>query len=372
MSRSFSINSHRLAALVVLGCLLFSPSKLAAFETDQYDLPPVPLADIGGEVSDHVEQKLHRAVDKLNAEIAVRQRCVSGYADGGPERGCDSLKTEVSKLAYLRTDEAMVEVAFDELGAGVPPFTSMGTWMDAHHFRGQPARYRTSYAKSIFVLFPPIALTISPTVNMYGSEFGTDKIAHLFQQGYTYYKIYHGALAEGATPAEATAKAVRWGQKSERTFFGTLVAGVYSNGDLAANYVGLKFYEGLAQTITVGGGTRPAVLLLKAGLWTFNDGVSLRDELLKPFISDHLNEALNPSIFTKNLGLRWYIRRTVRKRSCAQWFERYPQLSKSGLDEESRALRLWQSEDYGFTDSEHFVTIANTCFEEEVARASHP
>jgi len=369
---SCSINSRRLAALAMLGCLLLFPTNVLAFETDQYDLPPVPLADIGDEVSEHVEQKLHRAVDKLNAEILIRQRCISGYADGGPERGCDSLRAEVSRLAYLRTDAAMVHGAFDELGAGVPPFTSMGTWMDAHHFRRQPARYRTSYAKSIFVLLPPIALTISPTVNMYGSEFGTDKIAHLFQQGYTYYKIYHRALAEGATREEATAKAVRWGQKSERTFFGTLVAGVYSNGDLVANYVGLRFYEGLAQTITIGDRRRPAVLLLKDGLWTFNDGVNLRNELLKPFISDHLNEALNPSIFTKNLGLRWYIRRTVRRRSCAQWFERYPDLSKSGLEEQSQALRQWQSKDYGFTDSEHFVTIANTCFEEEVARASRP
>ena len=31
----------------------------------------------------------------------------------------------------------------------------------------------------------------------------------------------------------------------------------------------------------------------------------------------------------------------------------------------SQALRLWHGEDYGFTDSEDFVTIANTCFEGE-------
>src|SRR5260370_19081125 len=135
----------------------------------------------------------------------------------------------------------------------------------------------------------------------------------MLKQGYSYYKIYHGALAEGATREEATAKAVRWGQKSERTFFGTLVAGVYSNGDLVANYVGLRFYEALTQTITIGDRRRPAVLLLKDGLWTFNDGVNLRNELLKPCISDHLHKALYPSIFTKNLGLRGNIRRTVRR-----------------------------------------------------------
>jgi len=115
------------------------------------------------------------------------------------------------------------------------------------------------------------------------------------------------------------------------------------------------------------------VLRLKDGLWVFNEGANLRHELLRPFISDHLNEALNPSIFTRNLGMRGYLRRVVRKRSCAQWFERYPELSKSLLEEQSRSLRLWQSESYGFTDSEHFITIANTCFEEEeVARASRP
>ena len=66
--------------------------------------------------------------------------------------------------------------------------------MDSHHFVAQPARYRTSYWKSIFILNPGIALTISPTVNLYGSEFGTDKIAHVFQQGYTYYKALSASV----------------------------------------------------------------------------------------------------------------------------------------------------------------------------------
>ena len=97
-----SINSQKLAALVLVGCLLLFPASVFAFETDQYDLPPVPLADIGDEVAEHVEQKLHKAVDKTNAEILRRQRCISGYADGGPGRGCDSLSAEVAKLSWVR------------------------------------------------------------------------------------------------------------------------------------------------------------------------------------------------------------------------------------------------------------------------------
>jgi hypothetical protein len=351
--------------LVLVLSALLAPGIVCAFETDQYNLPRKPLADIGPEVTNHVESKLGTAVDKVNAEILARQKCLT---EGTRSRdGCGSRSDELLRLEYLRSEDAIAREAFEQLGGGVPPFTSMGTWMDSHHFLAQPARYRTSYWNSIFILNPGIALTISPTVNLYGSEFGTDKIAHVFQQGYTYYKIYRRALVEGVTPAEATAKAVRWGQKSERTFYGTLIAGVYSNGDLCANYVGLKFYQGLTKPIVIGNTTRHAVLEIHDGTWKFTGNT--QEFLVKPFISDHFNEALNPSIFTRTLGWRWFIRRSVKKRSCEQWRERYPELSRRTMEERSRALRLWHGEDYGFTESEDFITIANTCFEREAPLA---
>ena len=351
--------------MLLCSLLLLNQTSASAFETDQYNLPPKPLADIGDDVSEHVEGKLRRAVEKINAEILARQECLRRNAEGSKAGRCKSPEEERSRLDYLRSNDAVAHEAYHQLGAGTPPFTSIGTWMDTHHFHSQPARYRTSYWKSIFLFLPTICFTISPTVKLYGADFGTDKIAHFFQQGYSYYKIYNRALAEGATPEEATRKAVRWGQRTEQTIFGTLVAGVYSNGDLAANYVGMKFYQGLTREIRIGETTKPPMLILERGVWTFNENVSPRESLLKPFISDHLNEALNPSIFTKNLGLRSYLRRTVRRRSCEKWFDQYPGLSQAGLEEASRALRLWQGEDYGFTDSEHFVTIANTCFQDE-------
>lgn len=345
-------------ALMLVTLLPFQTTSLA-FETDQYNLPPKPLADIGTEVSDHVELKLRIAIEKVNAEILARQQCLAEESEGRRSGGCASRNDELLRLEYLHSEDAIAHAAFKQLGGGVPPFTSMGTWMDSHDFLSQPARYRTSFHKSIFILNPGVALTVSPTVNLYGSEFGTDKIAHIFQQGYTYYKIYRRALAEGATPAEATARAVRWGQQSERTFYGTLVAGVYSNGDLAANYAGLKFYLGLTTPSVIDNKTR-AVVEMRNGIWKFT--ADSREALVKPFISDHLNEALNPSIFSKLLGWRWYIKRAVKQRSCQQWRDRYPALSQRGLEERSNALRLWHGEEYGFTDSEGFVTIANTCF----------
>jgi hypothetical protein len=106
-------------------------------------------------------------------------------------------------------------------------------------------------------------------------------------------------------------------------------------------------------------------LRLKDGIWIFDETADLRKVLVKPFLSNHLNEALNPSIFSNLLGLRSYVRRTVKRQSCAQWLIQYPNLSQTNLNETLRALRLWNGEDYGFTESRHFITISNTCFNEE-------
>jgi hypothetical protein len=359
----FTSRFHPYIVLVLFFLALLSRAfTVEAFETDQYDLPPVSLANIGDEVSDHVEQKLREALAKLNAQIVKNESCLQQAAQSN-HTSCNVTEAK-AELEYLRSNDAVARAAYEALGTGIPPFTSIESWIEKHQFRNQPARYKVGFWKSMFLVWPADQVTISPTVDLYGSEFGIDKIGHSFQQGYTYYKIYNRALAAGATPEQAHRKAVHWGQKTESTFYGNLSTGVYSNGDLLANYIGMKFYQGLTQEIKIRTETRPPILILQNGLWKFNGQLSLREVLLKPLISDHLNEALNPSIFTEMLGLRWYVRRKVMNRSCARWFNRYSDLSRAGLEERTDSLKLWYGEDYGFTNSEHFITIANTCFDE--------
>jgi hypothetical protein len=353
---------HTAARLFLCVALLMQSTAVFAFETDQYNLPPEPLADIGEEVSEYVEENLRKAVDKINAEILARQSCLENKADKPKKIKCDSPNKEKAKLEFLRSEKAVAREVYNLLGTGIFPFTKSASWVESHRFIGQPARYKTSFPKSIYAVLPTNYLTISPTVNLYGSQFGTDKIAHFFQQGYTYYQIYNRALANGLTADKAAQKAIRWGQMSERTFYGTLVSGVYSNADLCANYVGKKFYQNLTRPVKIGDATKPAVLLLKDGVWIFDENADLRKILIKPFLSNHLNEALNPSVYNNLFGLRSYVRRVVKKRSCKQWLNQYPALSAADLNQTSSALKLWFGEDYGFTGSEHFITIANTCF----------
>jgi hypothetical protein len=342
-------------------CFALLVRSVLAFETDQFNLPPKPLGDIGDEVSEYTEENVRRAINKLNAGIRSRLACLENRTENSAKIKCSSISEEQTKLAFLRSDEAAARAVFKLLGDGIIPFTKSGTWMNSHRFRAQPARYKTSYGKSIYALVPTNYFTVSPTVNVYGAEFGTDKIAHFFQQGYDYYKIYNRALKSGATPEEATKNAIRWGQMTERTYYGTLVSGVYSNADLCANFVGLKFYQGLTSEMKIGGETRAAILVLENGFWKINDNADLRQVLIKPFLTDHLNEALNPSIYI--IGLRSFVRKTVKKRACEQWRVRYPNYSQIDFAEITRDLSVWQDEEYGFKSSENFVTIAAACFD---------
>ena len=354
---------QKIARLFLCFALLAPSIPVSAFETDQYNLPPQPLADIGDEVSDYAEENLRKAIGKINAEILARQSCLDSSDAQLKEKKCASPAKERTRLEYLRSPDAVAREVYKLLGGGIPPFTNSETWMEKHKFEKQPARYKTSFEKSVYLASPVNYLTISPTVNLYGAEFGTDKIAHFFQQGYTYYKKYNRALVRGLTPDKAAAKAVRWGQTSERTFYGTLVSGVYSNADLYANYVGMKFYQSLTREIKIGKVVRPAALILESGVWTFNENFDGREMLIKPFVSNHLNEALNSSMFIKTL--RPFVRQTVRKQSCKQWLNRFPELARADYETASSALKLWNGEDYGFTESKNFITIANTCFSKE-------
>ena len=347
-----------LISLLLNFLLLANVAAVYAMETDQYNLPPTPLFDIGEEVSDHIAENVFFAVAKINAEIDMHQACLNGPKQKGSE--CRTPEAERGKLEYLRSNDAVAYEVFKLLGDGSLVLTVTGKWLIKHRFSHEPARYKTSYAESIYLVEPIDYLTMSPTVRIFGTEFGTDKIEHMLQQGYNYYKIYNGEITVGGTPEAAAKKAVKWGQITEWTYFGMLVAGVYSNADLVANYTGMKFYQGMTQPVQIGSVKRPAILSLNDGSWMVNRPQNLSDDLIKPFISDHLNEALNPSIYAFNIYP--FVRRTVKKQSCPQWRKMYPDLTKVGLETRSTALTLWNGEDYGHLKKNMMVPLAETCF----------
>lgn len=337
--------------------LIFNSTIAFAFETDQFNLPPTPLFDIGDDVSDYVSENINEAVAELNAEISKRSACLAASVERS--NGCGSAESERKALVFLRSDEAIARQVFKQLGDGIFPLSHVGNWLTYHRFRGKPSTYKTSYQDSIYILSPTNYITISPTIRMYGSEFGIDKIEHFFQQGYSYFKIYKRSIASGLSTEDSTRRAIRWGQMTERTYFGSLVSGVFSNADLFANYAGLKFYIGLTQPTAIAGVIRPPLLKLTNGFWEINNDAHVSRSVLQPFISDHLNEAFNPSGL--NIFLFPSVKKIVKNHSCPQWQKTYSTMTDNDFESRSQALRSWNGEDYGFTQKRRMVSVGQIC-----------
>lgn len=334
-----------------------------AMETDQYNLPPTPLADIGDEFTQYLWDNIFTAAAHLNADIDAHERCVrSQYVSEGSIQAlkCASEATERKKLAELQSPDALAKAVYKLLGDGTIFTSHTGDWLTTHNFAHTPARYKTSFTDSIFVTMPIDYATLSPTVRVNGVEMGTDKFDHFFQQGYRYYTIYSRELANGKTPEQAAKKAVSWGKMTEKTIYGYLVSGVFSNADLFANYAGMKFYLGLTQPLKLSDTARPPTFTLVEGRWHVNASADERADLLKPFISDHMNEALNPSGFT--FLVYPTVRRVVKKKSCPQWRTAFPSLTRDDISARTKSLELWNGEDYGFSRRSKMVTLADTCF----------
>lgn len=334
---------------VLATSLLLSPSAVLAFETDQFNLPPVPLADVGDEVTEYVQLQLELVVDELNADIERHEKCIESRT-----KGCDSAEKEREKLAKLHSHAGLAEAVYERLAGGNLMTTKFGKWMNSHEFRSQPARYKAPYSESIYALNPFNYATLSPTVHLYGQDLGIDKLEHLFQQGYQYFKIYNEELAKGQTSEKATQKAIQWGQKTERTYYGLMTSGVYSNADMFANYVGMKFYHRLGSPITIGSKRYEALFEFRSGRW---QGKQI-DDLLKPFVGEQMNEALNPSSY--RLTLIRSVKRSAKK-TCSEWESVHPGMFPARFADASEQLHSWNGEDYGFTARERTVNLAEIC-----------
>ena len=109
------------------------PPLINAFETDQYDLPPEPLADIGDEVSDHVQQSVQDAFDDLNVQIDRYESCFRSSADLNGKT-CSNKDRANSQLLYLRSDKALTRAVYERLGKGMAPFSKIENWISSRKY----------------------------------------------------------------------------------------------------------------------------------------------------------------------------------------------------------------------------------------------
>lgn len=289
-------------------------------ETDQFTTPRAPLYDIGPELSRKV----------------------------------------VAIIEADRTGRDPEEILFEWVGKNV--FSSRLTkWVRSFRADEAPVRFRPRVRGSIYrtALSPVPAsfLVDAPTVRVHGYYVGTDKIDHFFQQGHGYFVRVERRKAMGMDEAAAIAAVVAHGVRQEHKYFGTLASGVYSNGDLAANYAGMKFYQNLRQTVKIGDAVRAPLFEKTADGWRLRAGVE-PSRILEPFLSNHLDESLNPSRYRFSRGA---IRSTIRRR-CNQWTQFYADKLDFVAPAGKSFAAKWFGEEYGYwLPPSQEVSIATEC-----------
>ncbi len=305
-----------------------------AIEIDQFTLPQKPLVDLGPLLTEKIVFELQKIITD----------------------------STVSRTTYLSPDYPAQRL-HKAIGIG-KPISTIEFWIMRDPVIPKGAKFRVPYGRSVFdgiVLPVPFVLLVeASTLNLFGFQIGSDKIGHIFQEGYEYKQIHKKYLDLKSDTRTAFAKSVEMGVSQEHGIYGTALTGIYSNGDLAANYAGLKFYLNLTEEIQVAGLIIPPILKMDKGLWVFNSNDT--SHILVPFFSDHLNEAFNPSRYKFQRSL---IRRAVQKR-CDQWFKQDPNMTFEGEFRRIEELSTWYGEPYGWSmDFSKMVSVATECFKKK-------
>jgi len=180
-------------------------------------------------------------------------------------RGCKDLADELTARIqrHIADGKSAQEIA-DLEGGGSILRSRIEVWAEQHPQAVKPDRRRLKYRGSSLqhnLLFSAYARCIK--VN--GICLGTDKLGHLFQQGWEYYKISvldgkgdalaerYGEWLEGKESREhyGQDEAYFRQQPSGRAVgyggFGRNISGVISHADLAASKAGLQLYKDISQ-----------------------------------------------------------------------------------------------------------------------------
>ncbi len=268
---------RRLRAGVALAALsaLAAPDS-QAFETDQYLALDAEISDSAEAVNAFLNQELDRFL--VSAEAG--------------RLGCSELPPRyyrhlfqgllASRLQnFLKSDPA-VDLFPDGVGY-------------REHLR------LSVYRRPSF----PYVLPLSPTIRIGEVRFGLDKFGHLFGFGRRYYKHYLRRLARGDSQEAAIRVVVRRGLRQERFFVGGWADGVFSYGDLEANYQGMELARDFCE------GENPLVERA-VDAWRRRRDVDLRE-----YVTPSFDESFNNNHYP---GPRW---KKVRPILEAEYCDRY-------------------------------------------------
>ena len=146
--------------------------------------------------------------------------------------------------------------------------------------------------------------SLSRNININGIYVGTDKLSHWMSTGERYFKKYKKALQRGKSEEEAFRHAINYGIFLDRYVLGGISSGVFSYGDLEANFQGLMFNRSFCRL-----DQESNYLKQENGVWKMQRRVDVRD-----YVNPNWDETFNPSLFSV---LKWdMVKRNFKKENC--------------------------------------------------------
>jgi len=343
---------------------------LVAHETDQHTVPVgQQYADLGDYFNDYFLAAVQEGVRRTNRriELATGNSDVQfDQPDGSYGRGVlytSDASTTGRTLAYLHSGKAVAQYVRNSLPDAVTLIEGLESVLHKNKMKEQypgklvayhPSDFDCLYAKAHFPLDPRSLFRIwrASTVMVNGTYMGTDKIGHFVDMGYHYYRAYLNLRRKGKNERLAMFGAVHAfdsGLLSENSVLGYATAGAYSNADMTSNYLGCLFYRNLTEPVRLKGQLRPAIVVRTGDYWMVNPAIKNDPAFFSWYISDHLDEALNPSHFER--GMQNAIRKAIIERypSLMDWYadENGQHRPKGYFENKMRELSTYYNKDYG-------------------------
>ena len=352
----------------VLLLLIFGVPIGVAHEVDQYSPPTGErLQDLGPYWDQLMYRVVSDGVTQANQDIdAVKNSWIPD--PGGRRFALSQSSTTLAKCVRLQLPSAMSLIENMEHKIAET---------DGRHIEtGRLLAYRPDVSHSVYLpaarlrgmrYWNRLSFMRSSTIQLHGHYVGTDKIGHFFAMGYYYYNVYQAARALGKNHEDSLQHAIDiCGWTTENSFLGLTSTAIYSNADLAANYLGLKFYLNLHQPVKIAGQLEPAIVVRNGDYWKIRDGLHRHAPLFAKYVSAHWDEVLNPchldSSFRKYARNEIYARRNV----LLDWYagDDPRRRTKAYFNNIMTHTQTYYGENYGHSGAEaHQLGVGKICFE---------
>jgi hypothetical protein len=214
------IDMRRIKLALAVAFLLTTGAAWSG-ETDQFLTWGIELQDSAGPVNERLNEDLHTFLARMNE----RKR---------PPRTREELTVEFFSFVF----PGMFSPRIRKWLESSP---------DVDRFPDTSVSYFQYQNMSIYRHHSfPYVLPMARTIRIGDVYLGIDKISHFFGFGRRYFLSYTRLRDAGVDHKEAVERVIRVGISQEQGFVGMLVDGIFSTGDLEANFQGFLFALDLA------------------------------------------------------------------------------------------------------------------------------